>query len=145
MLAQGLELGVRVGLRPGTKTEHELAIIDVPDGRRDGVFDGREEFLQRDGAEALRGEEAQHGGVVVHVACAGDHADVERAGDCVGVGSLGILVPCEGVLEGAGCGVVGLAGVADYVDAGGEGEEEGEGCVRAEGAVEIDGSGDFGA
>lgn len=63
------------------------------------------------------------GGAFADVADVLDHAQVDGAG---GEGE-GVAVVAEGVEEGVGGGIIGLACFADHAGEGGDGGEEGEG------------------
>lgn len=57
---------------------------------------------------------------------------------------MSVAIDGEGVLIGAGSGVVGLTGVAEDADEGREADEEVEGGWVGESGVEVPGSGDLG-
>ena len=129
-----------VGIR---QADHELAVVDVvDDGVRDGVIDEGEELVCFDAPIALRGEEAVRFFALADVAGVFDHAEVDGAGWQTEVDGP---VTGEGVLiRASGC-VVGLAVAADDAHAGGEHDEEVQGCaVAQESFVDVERSLDFG-
>lgn len=119
--------------------EQQLGVIDILHRGRNRIVEHRQQLLDLDGAEPLRGRVAGDGGVFRHVAGVDDHADVDGArGHALTGAGAG-----EGVLEGAGGRVVRLPVVADDADERGEEDEEVE-LAAAESGGYVEASLDLG-